>query len=140
MQKVYTKKYSQAPFKYCLIAQNSHCMHILKKNDQKTLNKLTRFFLLYPVPLYGHDYEKQKGPGTSYQSLCGLQKMFRKIPFLAIYHLGNFDDLIQSGFLVIPKISFANLCNPALNIIIPVSSDHLNLENLQRKGKKITKI
>ena len=25
--------------------------------------------------------------------------MSRKIPFLMIYHMGNFDDLIQPGFL-----------------------------------------
>ena len=31
-------------------------------------------------------------------SLFGLQIILRKIPFLAIYHLGNFDDLIQSDF------------------------------------------
>ena len=29
---------------------------------------------------------------------------------MAIYHLGNFNDLIQSGFTVIWKIVFANFC------------------------------
>ena len=57
---------------------------------------LTQFFLLYPVPFYGQNYEKQKGPGTSYQSFFRLKNMFRKIPFLLIYHLGSFDDLMES--------------------------------------------
>ena len=62
--------------------------------------------------------------------------MFRKIPFLVIFHLRN---LKQSGFRVIPKI-FANLCKTIHDeIIIPVS-DSLNLENVENKGEKITKI
>ena len=31
-------------------------------------------------------------------SLAGCKTCFKKIPFLVIFHLGNFDDLIQSGF------------------------------------------
>ena len=46
--------------------------------------------------------------------------------------MGNFDDLIQSGFWVIPKIT---LCKPIHGIIITVSTDLLNLET----GKEITK-
>ena len=67
------------------------------KLDSK-LKYLNLIFFLHPVPFYGQDYGKQKEPGTSYQFLFELQNMFRKIPFLVIYHLGNFDDLIQSGF------------------------------------------
>ena len=71
------------------------------ENDyQKILKKLTWFFLLPSAPFYGQDYEKQ----------FELKNMFRKIPLLVIYYLGNFDDLIQSDFLVVPKITFANLC------------------------------
>ena len=63
--------------------------------------------------------------------------MFRKIPFLVIFHLRN---LKQSGFRVISKIIFANLCKTIHDeIIIPVS-DSLNLENVENKGGKITKI
>ena len=41
---------------------------------------------------------KQKGTETSYQFLFGVQEMFTKFPFSVIYHMENFDDLIQSGF------------------------------------------
>ena len=34
----------------------------------------------------------------------GLKISLEKIPFLVICHLGNFDELIQSGFRVIPNI------------------------------------
>ena len=58
-----------------------------------------------------------------------------------IYHQGNFDSLIQKGFLVIPKITFANLRKPILDvIIIPVSSDPLNMETVKRKKKIIKKL
>lgn len=60
--------------------------------------------------------------------------MFRENSFLMIYHLSNFNDLIESGFLVISKIIFANLFKPFHDaIIIPVSSHLLNLENEERK-------
>ena len=39
----------------------------------KTLKKL---FLLNPVPFNGQSYQKQKGPGTSDQSLFRLQNKF----------------------------------------------------------------
>ena len=45
-------------------------------------------------------------------SLSGLLNTLRKIPFLVMYHPGNFDGLMQSGFWVIPKITFAILCKP----------------------------
>ena len=34
-----------------------------------------------------------------------------------MYYLTKFDDGIQSGFWVIPKITSANLCNPIHGII-----------------------
>ena len=74
------------------------------------------------------------GRGTSYQSLFGVQNMFRKIPFLVIYHLGNCD------FSVIPKIEVDNLCKPIHDVItVPVSSDPLNLEAVERKEKELQK-
>lgn len=91
---------------------------------------------MHPVSFYGQDYEKFQGSGTSYQSPFGLQNMVRKIHFLVIYHFGNFDDLGRSGFWVIPKILFANLYKPVHDvIIIPVSSDPLNPDTVERKGK-----
>ena len=47
----------------------------------KTFRNLTLFFPLLQVPFYGQDYGKQKGPGTSYQSLFMLQIMLKKFPF-----------------------------------------------------------
>ena len=44
--------------------------------------------------------------------------MCKKIPVVLIHHLGNLDDLIQSGFWVIPKITFANSCKPIQDVII----------------------
>ena len=44
-----------------------------------------------------------------------------------IRHEKPADDLIQSGFWVIPKITFGNLCKAIHDIIIiPVSYDPLN--------------
>ena len=63
---------------------------------QKVLKKLTLFFLLNPVPFNEQSYQKQKGPGTSHQSLFKLQNKFRKIPLFVIYYLTKFDD--QAGF------------------------------------------
>ena len=60
----------------------------------KPLKKSTLFFLPNPVPFNGQSYQKQKGPGTSDQSLFRLQNKFRKIPLLVIYYLTKFDDII----------------------------------------------
>ena len=49
---------------------------------KETMKKLTSFFPLHTVPIYGQDHEKQKRRGTSYQPLFGLKNIFRKIPFL----------------------------------------------------------
>ena len=67
---------------------------ILKEDYQKTLKKLTIFFMSHPVPFNGQNYKKQKGPGTSNQSLFRLQNKFRKIPLLIIYYLTKFNDII----------------------------------------------
>ena len=68
----------------------------MKGYCQKTLKKLTLFVLLNPVPFNEQSYQKQKGPGTSHQSLFNLQNKFRKIPLSVIYYLTKFDD--QAGF------------------------------------------
>ena len=48
---------------------------------------------------------------------------------------------MQSGFWVIPKFVFANLYMPVCYfMIIPVSSDPLNLETVEKKAKKIQKV
>ena len=57
---------------------------ILKRNYQKALKKLTLVFLSNPVPFNGQSYQKQKGSGTSHQSLFRSQNKFRKIPLFII--------------------------------------------------------
>ena len=89
----------------------------MKEDYQKASKKLTIFFLLNPVTFNEQSYQKQKGPGTSNQSLFRLQNKFRKIPLLVIYYLTKFDDIILSSFQVIPKITSANLCKPVHDII-----------------------
>ena len=78
---------------------------MLKEDYQKTLKRLTLFFLLNPVPLNKQDFEKEKWPGASDQLLLRLQNKLQKIILLVMYYLTKFDDVIQRGFLVIPKIT-----------------------------------
>ena len=66
----------------------------MKEDYQKALKKLTLFLLSNPVPLNGHSYQKQKGPGTSEQLLFRLKNKFKKIPLLVIYYLTTLDDVI----------------------------------------------
>ena len=66
--------------KHQLHERNSFKSKILKEDYQKALKKLTLFFLSNPVHFYDQNYQKQKGPGTSDQSLFRLQNNFRKIP------------------------------------------------------------
>ena len=100
-------------------------------------------FSLEPSPFWQRRLWKTK-------SLWGLElviilfrvaNFFRKISFLVIYHLGKFDDsIIQSGFWVIPNITFANLCRPIHDIIIiPVSSNPYNLKTEEREKMNTSK-
>ena len=86
--------------------------HFERGLSKSLKKKLTLLFLSNPVPLNVQSFQKQKGPGTSYQSLFKLQNKFRKIPLLVIYYLTKFD-----GFLVIQKITSANLLQPIHDII-----------------------
>ena len=61
---------------------------------QKALRKLTLFFLTNPVPFNGQSYQKQKGSGTSHQSLFRSQNKFRKTPLFVMYHLIKFDNVM----------------------------------------------
>ena len=78
-------------------------------------------------------YEEQKG--LELDVSLRLQHKFRKTPDLVIDHLGNLDDLVQSGFQVIPKITCANLYKPIHSMINLVSSISLNLEIVESKEK-----
>ena len=109
----------------------------MKEDYQKALKKLTLFFLSNPVPFQGHSYWKQKGPGTSEQLLFRLQNKSRKMLSLVIYYQTKFDDIILSGFWIVPQIASANLCKPIRNYstsICPFESGKLGKE-----GKKLQK-
>ena len=67
---------------------------ILKEDYQKALKQLTLFFLSNPGPFKGQNYQKQKGPEISDQSLFRLQNKSRKMLLLVIYYLTKFDDII----------------------------------------------
>ena len=82
---------------------------------------------------------KNKGSGTSYQSLFKGPNPCRKILVSVIYHLGNFDDVIQSGFWVILKITFVNLCKPIYDIIIIPVSSGLWIWKIWKGREKITR-
>ena len=84
---------------------------------KKSIKKLTLTSLLNPVPFNGQSYQKQKEPRTSYQSIFKLQSKFIKIYLLVIYYLTKFNGGIYRSFRVIPKITTANLCKPAHDII-----------------------
>ena len=52
---------------------------------------LTLFFLSNPVLFNGPNYQKQKGSGTSDQSLCRSGNKFKKIPKISVYSLLEFE-------------------------------------------------
>ena len=56
----------------------------MKEDYQKAFKKLSLFFLSNPVPFNGQSYQKQKGSGTSDQSLFRLQNKFKNIPWFVI--------------------------------------------------------
>ena len=89
----------------------------MKKDYQKALKKSTSFFLLSLVSFNGQNYQKEKGSGTSHQSLFRSRNKFRKFPLFVLYYLTKFDDVMLSSFWVIPKITSATLCKPIYDII-----------------------
>ena len=93
-----------------------------------------------PVPFNGQSYQKQKEPGTSDQLLFRLQSEFWKIALLVSYYLTKFDDIIQSGFCVIPKITSANLCKPIHDINYSTSICPFESGKCGKEGKKLQKL
>ena len=84
---------------------------IIKKPEKSLL------FLLNLVPFNRQSYQKQKGSGTTDQSLFKLQNKFKNIPLFTIYFLIKCDDVMYSCFWVILKFSSENLCKPVHDII-----------------------
>ena len=111
----------------------------MNKILEKTFKNLTWFFPLHSQSLFMDLIMKNK-TGLKLVTRVSLgYKTCLENSFLVIYHLGNFDNIIQSGFWIIPKIALANLCKPIQAVIIVlVSSEPLILETAERK-KKITK-
>ena len=78
--------------------------------------RIISFFLSNPIPFNGKSYLKQKGSGTSDQSLFRLKNNSRKIPLLVLFYVTKFDDTIRD-FWVLQKVTPANLCKPVHDII-----------------------
>ena len=70
----------------------------LKGDYQKALKKLILFFISNPVPFNDQSYQKQKGPGTSGQSLFRLQNKFRQTSLLVTYYMTKFDKVVFELF------------------------------------------
>ena len=108
----------------------------MNKILEKTFKNLTWFFPLHSQSLFMDLIMKNK-TGLKLVTRVSLgYKTCLENSFLVIYHLGNFDNIIQSGFWIIPKIALANLCKPIQDvIIILVSSEPLILKTVERKKK-----
>ena len=76
----------------------------MKEDYQTVLKKLTLFFLSNPVPFNGRNYQKQKGSGTSDQSLFRLQNKFKNILLFVIYYLTKFDMLCKAVIELFQKL------------------------------------
>ena len=104
----------------------------MKEDHQKTLKRVTLFFLLNPVPFNRQNYQKQKGPGTSDHLLFKLRNKIRKIPLLVMYYRTKFDDV---------KIKSLNLCKPIddiINYFTFIST--FKSRKCGKEGKKLHKI
>ena len=65
----------------------------LERGLLKTLKKVYFFFRTQSLSM-DLNIQKQKGPGTSAQSLFRLRKKFTKISLQVIYYLTKFDAVI----------------------------------------------
>ena len=74
--------------------KNIFKLRYFERGLSKSLKKLTLFFLSNPVPFNGQSYQKQKGSGTSDQSLFRLQNKFKNIPLFVTYYLTKFGDVM----------------------------------------------
>ena len=67
-------------------------------SKQGLFKKTTLLFPMHPDPFYVQDYEKNNGPGTSYQSLLDYKNYLEKSIFSGICHHSNFDSFWKKGF------------------------------------------
>ena len=68
------------PDPYLIFLNNPKQPLHTRNSFEKALKKLTLFFLSNLVPFNGQSYQKQKGSGTSHQSLFRSKNKYRKIP------------------------------------------------------------
>ena len=111
----------------------------MTEDYQKAFKKLSLFFLSNPVPFNGQSYQKQKGSGTSHQSLFRPWNKFRKIPLFVIYYLTKCDDVMYSSFWVISKITFAHLCKSMHDINYSTSIWPIDSGKSGKEGRKTQK-
>ena len=84
------------PYPFLVLANNpKQSLHVRNSFENEISWKLTLLFLSNPVPVNGQNYQKQKGPWTSDQSLFRLQNKFRIIPLVVMYCMTKFDDVIK---------------------------------------------
>ena len=57
-----------------------------------------------------------------------------------MYYLTKFDGVIESGVLVIPKITPANLCRPIFDINYSTSTCTLESAKWGKEGEKLQKV
>ena len=89
----------------------------MKEDYQKALKNLSLFFFLNPISFNGTDYEKQKGPGNSNQSLFRLQNKSRKIPLLVLYYLTDQVCWCNIKRFLSSSETSASLCKPIYDIV-----------------------
>ena len=106
----------------------------------ESLKKVKFIFSFAPSPLYWTKLAKTKGVWNQWPVALQVPKQFKNIPLFVTYHLTKFDDVIQSSFWVIPKITSANLCK-SIHDIINYSTSICPFESgkCEKKGKNLQK-
>ena len=78
----------------------------------KSLKKVNFLFFSNPVHFNHQNYKKQKGPGSSDQSLFTLHNKFKKIPLLAMFYLSKFYQQIYASQFIIHDINYSTSICP----------------------------
>ena len=109
---------------------------ILEENYQKSL-KIKVFFFFDEVH-FKNTIRKSK---SSLELVPTLFSGLQICSEVSSQRCSNFNVLIQSGFWVIQKIAFANLCKPYHGIVIIwIFSFHFESKNVGEQGGEIEKI
>ena len=142
------QKLAADPF-FILLNNSKQTLHAGNSFENKKLWKIIikkplksqLYFFFRTQSLFMDSYQKQKGSGTSDQSLFRLRNKFRKIPLFFIYYVTKFDDVMWSSFWVIAKIASTNLCKSIYDIIkYSTSICPFESRNCGKERKKLQKI